>query len=122
MAVEVAFGELIPEDIDGQFKILSDMLDPKNIDMKTEIHNPVTFAILESICINIEKLVGKINNLDVKLPRFKAVLDKIIEKIKTLMVSYARKSRGEIKEILQGIRNEVQASRTFMDRLLNTGR
>lgn len=119
MAMEVAFGNIIPEEVNDQFKILSDMLDPKNIEMKTEIHNPVTFAVLDAVAQKMELIIKKVNEV-ILLPKFTGLLKEIIEKIKVFMVSYARKSRKEIQEILQGIRNEVQASRSFVDRLINT--
>lgn len=116
MAVETKLEELMREDTLDANKILSELLDPKNIDMKTHIQDPVTFAILESIVNNLEELLSLAEKTKVKLPLTKKVLKDIISQLKKLLVSYKRLGRIEVTETLQKAK-EQETSRSLFDKL-----
>lgn len=122
MALETQLGELFKEEIIDANKILDSLLSPKNIDMKTHIMSPITFAILESVVYNFESLLSELGSQKIKLPLTKKVLEKIIQKIKLFMVSWNRLSREEITKTLQSIRQEGATERSFYQKLLGMGK
>lgn len=122
MAFETVLGDLVIDSNTGDsYKILGDLLDEKNIDMKTHIISPVTFSILSSISKNCVKLLSYIKKKKYKFPKFTSLLKDIIHDIKVFMVSWGRKSRDEITDTLKAIAQKVQDSRTITDRLLGIG-
>ena len=122
MALETELGELFKEETIDTRKILSDLLNPKNIDMKTHIVSPLTFAILEGIINNIEELLSEIGKQKVKLPLTKKLLKKIIRQLKLFLVSWNRLSREEVTKTLQSIRTEGTEGKSLYQKLLGIGR
>lgn len=123
MAFETVIGDLQREDLIDANKILESLLDPKNIDMKTHIISPVTFAILESVVMSLENLLTEVNsNTKVKLPLTKKLLKDLIYKLKLFLVSWNRQGRIEVTKTLQSIRQEGSGERSFFQKLLGTGK
>jgi len=120
MAFENVLGELQIQEDTSANKILDSLLNPKNIDMKTHIISPITFAIMEGIINNIEGLLSSIKKL--KLPMYKKVLREVVKKLKQFMVSWNRMSRDEITKTLQSIRQEGATERSFFQKMLGTGK
>lgn len=118
MALETQIGDLFKEETIDANKILDSLLDPKDIDMKTHIISPVTFAILESVVMNIENLLTQINQQKLKLPLTKKLLNDIIKKLKMFFVSWERQSRKEVTETLKSLRQEGTAERSLYQKLL----
>ena len=122
MALETSLGDLFKEETIDANKILDKLLDPKNIDMKTHIISPITFAYLEGVVNNIEILLGDIKGGKIKLPLTTKLLKDIVKKIKLFMVSKDRLSRTEITETLKSIRQEGATERSFFQKLLGTSK
>jgi len=122
MAFETELGELMRQDTLDANKILDNLLNPKNIDMKTHIISPITFAILESVIINLENLLTDVNSQKMKLPLAKKLLKDMINKLKFFLVSWNRLSREEITKTLQSQRQEGTTERSFYQRLLGMGK
>lgn len=123
MAFDQVLGDLERETESSANKILESLLDIKNLDMKTHILNPVTFAILESVIVNIEDLLTEIGHSKLKLPLTKRMLETVLLQIKKFMVSWNRASRNEITRTLQAIReNEGSGERSFFQKLLGSGK
>ena len=76
MAMEVALGNITKLEDTNANKILESLLNPKNIDMKTHIVSPVTFAILHNANNWFEKLFGP-NMLSAGLVYEKFYLDSV---------------------------------------------
>lgn len=122
MAFETVLSDLQKEETIDANKILESLLNPKNIDMKTHIMSPVTFAILESVVNNLENLLTEVNQQKLKLPITKKVLKDLIEKLKTFLVSWNRLSREEITKTLQSLRQEGMQDRSLYQKLLGMGK
>ena len=122
MAFENVLGELQIQEDTSANKILDSLLNPKNIDMKTHIISPITFAIMEGIINNIEGLLTSLDEQKVKLPMTKKLLKGIVIKLKLFMVSWNRMSRDEITKTLQSIRQEGATERSFFQKMLGTGK
>lgn len=122
MAFENILGELQIQEDTSANKILDSLLNPENIDMKTHIVSPITFAIMEGIINNIEGLLSSLNESKIKLPMTKKLLKDIIKKLKQFMVSWNRLSRDEITKTLQSIRQEGATERSFFQKMLGTGK
>jgi len=123
MAFELALGDLQKDDELTANKILETLLNPKNINMKTHILTPVTFAILESIIMNLESLLTEINKeKKVKLPLTTKILKDTIVYLKQFMVSWNRLSREEITKTLQSIRQEGSGERSFWQKMIGTNK
>ena len=123
MAFETVLGDLQREDLIDANKILESLLNPKNIDMKTHIISPVTFAILESVVNNLEKLLTEVTaQRQIRLPLTKKLLEDLILKLKLFLVSWNRQSRVEVTKTLQSIRQEGSSERSFFQKLLGTGK
>lgn len=123
MAFETVLGDLQREDLIDANKILENLLNPRNIDMKTHIISPITFAILETVVMNLENLLTEIKaEIKLKLPMLKKLLKDMITKLKQFLVSWNRQSRVEITKTLQSIRQEGSGDRSFFQKLLGTGK
>jgi len=122
MAFETVLEDLQRQEMVDANKILESLLSPKNIDMKTHIISPVTFAILESIVTNLENLLTEIGKQKIKLPLTKKILNDLILKLKLFLVSWNRLSREEITKTLQSLRQEGMQDRSLYQRLLGMGK
>lgn len=122
MAFENVLGELQIQEDTSANKILDSLLNPKNIDMKTHIISPITFAIMEGIINNIEGLLTDMHKQKIKLPMTTKLLKDIVKKLKQFMVSWNRLSREEITATLQSIRQEGATERSFFQKMLGTGK
>ncbi|MBY8981651.1 MAG: hypothetical protein KGD57_01770 [Candidatus Lokiarchaeota archaeon] len=122
MAFEQVLGDLQKEESADANKILESLLSSKNIDMKTHIINPVTFAILEGIIVTVEDLLTEINQQKLKLPLTKKLLKTVLFQIKKFMVSWNRQGRKEITETLQSIRQEGATERSFFQKMTGIGK
>lgn len=118
MAFQIALEDLRKEDTIDANKILQYLLNPENINMKTHIMSPVVFSILEGVIVNIEDLLTEVGSTKLKLPKTKAILEEIRDRLKEFLVSWNRESRKEITKTLQSIRQEQNSTRTFAERLL----
>ena len=118
MAFETVLSELQKEDTIDANKILESLLNPKNIDMKTHIVSPVTFAILESVVNNLESLLTQTGKQKLKLPLTKKLLRDMIKQLKMFLVSWNRLSREEVTKTLQSLRQEGMQDRSLYQRLL----
>jgi len=122
MSFESDFGELMKvENIDNA-KILQMLIDPKNIDMKTHILDPITFASLEAFIENLEDMLFVIKSSKNKLPKSKKILKLFIKKLKMFLVSWERQSRTEVVETLKSNRVDGTGERSLFQKLINTGR
>ena len=122
MSFESDFGELMRvENIDNA-KILQMLIDPKNIDMKTHILDPITFASLEAFIENLEDMLFVIKSSKNKLPKSKKILKLFIKKLKMFLVSWERQSRAEVVETLKSNRIDGTGERSLFQKLINAGR
>ena len=78
MAFENVLGELQKEEMIDANAILDSLLNPKNIDLKTHIVSPITFAVLEGIVNNLETLLSEVGKQKIKLPLTRKILKDII--------------------------------------------
>ena len=115
MALDRAFGDFLGEEGVGAGKILSDLLNDKNIDTKTHIVSPVTFAILESVVDYLSEV--QIFAKKKGLKETSKFLDNFIFKLKKFLVSWQRLSRKEITETLARV-TEQQTAKSLTSRLL----
>lgn len=118
MALDNVFTDLMRgEDITTE-KILSELLNDKNINLKTHIITPIELSILEGYIEYLEELqiFAKKHGLK-KTARF---LNTFLKRFKQFMVSWQRLSRKEITETLAGIR-EQQTAKSLTSRLLGMG-
>lgn len=122
MAFETVLSDLQKEETIDANKILESLLNPKNIDMKTHITSPVTFAILESIVKNLENLLTETGKQKIKLPLTKALLKDMVIKLKMFLVSWNRLSREEVTKTLQSLRSEGVQDRSLYQKLLGLGK
>lgn len=119
MAFEGQISDLMREDTIDSNKILNDLLDPKNIDMKTDIADPITFAILDVLVDLIEDFFSQTKN--VKLPKTKKLLKDIVKKIKLFMVSWKRQSRIEITETLKANKEVESGAKSLFQKIAGFG-
>lgn len=116
MALErLGYGLLPEEEETGQFKILNELLNDKNIDMITEIMSPVDFALFDSIIEELEDVAFTATTQ--KLENTAKFLKTFSTKIKKFMVSYKRQSRSETYNTLADARRE-KSSRSWQQKLL----
>lgn len=118
MAFESVLGELQKEENIDATKILDNLLNPKNIDMKTHIISPVTFAVLEATIKGLENLLSETKKQKVKLPITKRLLRDMVKQLKMFLVSWNRESRKEVTRTLQSLRQEGTQDRSFYQKLL----
>ena len=120
MAFESTLEPLFKEEILDTAKILNQMLNPKNINMKTHIQAPVTFAILGSFIKNFQQLLSGVKKS--KYPLTYRILNDFIKELKEYLVSWNRLDRTEIKEILQATKAEESGARSIFQKLAGLGK
>ena len=118
MALERELEDMLKSDNIDANKILDSLLNPKNLDMKTHIVSPITFAVLEGICDNLDILISSISTKKMSLPRTTKLLKTLRIKIKMFLVSWNRLSREEITKTLQSTRQEGVGERSLYQKLL----
>lgn len=121
MAMETQISDLMREDTIDQNKILDNLINPENIDMKTDINDPITFAIFESIVRNLEKLLQGLDEGKIQLPITRKLLVTVLDKLKLFLVSWNRKSRSEITETLKANREEGTGAKSFFQKMAGYG-
>ena len=121
MAFEGQISDLIREDTIDSNKILSDLLDPKNLDMKTDIRDPITFSILESLVSEIEELLSGVNEKKLQLPITKKLLKNMLVYLKKFLVSWERKSRIEITETLKATKEQESGAKSLFQKIAGFG-
>ena len=100
------FDGLIPmQEKDSLEQILNNMLDPENIEMKTEIQRPVNLTKLKMLSIWLRN-EGMINCAN--------MIDAFIYEFRVNMVSNKRQSR---KEIISALTPNLQEARTIEEKL-----
>lgn len=121
MAMETQISELMKEDTMNTTKILSDLLNPKHINMKTDITDPITFSLLEAIVNQLEDMLNGIKDntkkQKLKLSITKKMLKETIKYLKEFLVSWDRKSRTEITETLKSTREEGSGARSLFQKM-----
>jgi hypothetical protein len=116
MALERLGYGLIPEDEEtGNTKILNDLLNDVNIDLKTEVFAPIEFALLDAIIDELEDKAFTATKL--KLVLTSKFLKTLSKKMKSFMYSYKRQSRTETYSTLAEARKEKSA-RSWSQKLL----
>ena len=113
MAMETQISELMREDTVDANKILDSLLDPKNIDLKTHICDPVTFALFQSLVDNFEKLAMLEKHTKKQLPITDKLLKDICDDLKNFLVSWNRESRKEITETLKATKQEDAGAKSL---------
>ena len=121
MAFEGQISDLMREDTIDANKILDNLLDPKNIDMKTDINDPITFAILESLVAHFEELLSGFEKKKIDLPITKKLLKDMILYLKKFLISWERKSRIEITETLKANKEQESGAKSFFQKLSGFG-
>ena len=125
VAFEVDLEELQKEETINADKILNEYFNPKNIGLKTEINAPSEFTILEVIAKNFNDLInfgatktkkGKIIYKH-KFKKIPKTLQNWIDNFKVNMISYNRKSRLEVADVLKAMKQQEQGARSLMDKL-----
>lgn len=100
-------------------KILSELLNDKDISLKTELKNPLAITRLEifAMCIDTEfSRHGITSNFEKEeVTTCAEIIMKFVNIYKQNMVSYKRKSR---KEIIEAIANLKKEERSFTDKAL----
>lgn len=91
---------------DAEGEVLKSLIDPKLVDMTTEISDPHAISVLET--------VGELL-AEEKLPKSSALIVSFVAKEKKNMVSNKRK-RAE--EIIRGVGASRKAKRTFTEKLV----
>jgi len=132
MAYEVDLDELQKTEIIDANKILHEFFSPENISLKTEINTPSEFTTLETISnvkifnylINFgtkRNKKGKIKykHKFVKVPE---LLHNWIDYYKVNMVTYGRKSRLEVADVLKAIKEQEKESRGLLQKLTGMGK
>jgi len=102
------FDGLIPmQEKDSLEQILNNLLNPDNIEMKTEIQRPLNLTKLKmlSIWLRNEGMISAAN-----------LIDGFIYEFRVNMVSNKRQSR---KEIISALTPNLQQERTIEDKLIN---
>lgn len=122
MAFELSLEDLEKKQQIDSSKILNDLLNPENINMKTHIISPITFSILESIILNVEDLLTEIGEKKLDLPLTRQLLKDLKERLKEFLVSWNRQSRLEVTEVLKSVGQEGSGERTFFQKLLGTNK
>lgn len=121
MAMETMISDLMRTDNIDANKILSELLNPENINMKTDIRDPITFAILESVVEELEYMLTGIDQNKIKLPITKRNLKRIIKRLKEYLVSWNRAGRIEITETLKATKEEGTGAKSLFQRIAGLG-
>jgi hypothetical protein len=107
---EKLFEELIESKETRLEDILSNLINKDNIELKTEIHNPLTISVLDVLAISLKN-----HNLNIS----SELLSNFLLWFRINMISYKRLSRHEIIKGIIGLREEVVEERkSFLERLL----
>lgn len=132
MAFEVDLEELQKQEIVDANKILHEFFSPENISLKTEINAPSEFTTLELIANT--KIFNYLMNFGAKRTKrgkiilkhkFKRVPDLLqnwINKYKVNMVTYGRKSRLEVADVLKAMKEQEKEGRGLIQRLTGMGK
>ena len=132
MAFEVDLEELQKQEIVDANKILHEFFSPENISLKTEINAPSEFTTLELIANT--KIFNYLMNFGAKRTKrgkiilkhkFKRVPDLLqnwIDKYKVNMVTYGRKSRLEVADVLKAMKEQEKEGRGLIQRLTGMGK
>jgi len=132
LAYEVDLDELQKTEIIDANKILHEFFSPENISLKTEINAPSEFTTLETISdikifnylINFggeRNKKGKIKHKH-KFVKVPILLQEWISKYKINMVTYGRKSRLEVADVLKAIKEQEKESRGLLQKLTGMGK
>jgi len=105
---EMDFGEsdFSPIEEQSPMQILNSLQDKENVEMQTEIQQPLNLTRLETLA----KWCG-----DEKAPDSKATLLDFVNDFRINMVSYDRKSR---KEIITALTESIKEERKLADKLM----
>lgn len=105
---EMDFGEsdFSPIEEQSPMQILNSLQDKENVEMQTEIQQPLNLTRLETLA----KWCG-----DEKAPNSKATLLDFVNDFRINMVSYDRKSR---KEIITALTESIKEERKLADKLM----
>jgi len=125
VAFEVDLEELQREETINADKILNEYFNPKNIGLKTEINAPSEFTTLEIIAKHFNDLINfsatkTKNGKIIYKHKFKEVPKTIqdwIDNFKVNMISYNRKSRLEVADVLKAMKQQEVGARSLLDKL-----
>jgi hypothetical protein len=107
---EKIFSELLETKETKLEDILSNLINRNDVELKTEIHNPLTISTLDVLAISLKE-----NNLNIS----SNLLANFLLWFRINMISYKRLSRQEIIKGIIGLREEVMEERkSFLDKLL----
>jgi len=132
MAFEVDLEELQKQEVMDANKILNEFFNPKNIGLKTEINAPSEFTTLELIA-NVKIFNYLINfgcertksgklKLKHKFKRVPELLQNWIDMYKVNMITYGRKSRLEVADVLKAMKEQEKESRGLLQKLTGMGK
>lgn len=125
MAFEVDLEELQKEEMVNADKILNKYFSPENVELKTEINAPSAFTTLENITEHFNELIN-FGSIRTKQGEFKfkhdfkdvkKVLKDWIDTHKINMVTYNRKSRNEVAEVLKALKQQEINARSWSEKL-----
>lgn len=122
MAFETSLGELLKEDTIDANKILHELLDYRNIDTKTHIADPITFAMLEAVIVEFDNMIFTLKGSKYKCPDTEKFLKTFVTQLKKFLVSWDRLGRKEITETLRANREEESGTRSLFQRLAGMGK
>jgi hypothetical protein len=107
---EKIFSELLETKETKLEDILSNLINKQDLELKTEIHNPLIISTLDVLAITLKE-----NNLNSS----SNILSNFLYWFRINMISYKRLSRNEIIKGIIGLREEViEERRSFLDKLL----
>jgi len=129
MAYEVDLEELQREETVNTDKILDKYFSPEHVELKTEINAPSAFTTLENITKHFNELIN-FNTKKIKGEfKFKhdfsdvqEVLQNWINTHKINMVTYKRKSRNEVAEVLKALKQQEINARSWSEKLTGMGK
>jgi len=106
---EKIFSELLESKETKLEDILSNLINKQDIELKTEIHNPLVISALDVLAITLKE-----NNLNIS----SNILSNFLLWFRINMISYKRLSRHEIIKGIIGLREEVMEERkSLLDKL-----
>jgi pantothenate synthetase len=107
---EKIFEELIETKETKLEDILSNLINKQDLELKTEIHNPLVISALDVLAISLRE-----NNLNIS----SNILANFLYWFRINMVSYKRLSRNEIIKGIIGLREEaIEERKSLIDKLL----
>lgn len=122
MAFEVDLEELQKEEVIDANKILNEYFTPNNINLKTEINAPLEFT---NLCVIQKNFNSYINFGDNRrnFKRCKKTLEDTLRLYKEYMVSFKRKSRIEVGDILKALKQQVaEGARSIIEKITGMGK